>query len=143
MVSVKRSGLSSASKLERVEFVYEQLLPHSAGAVAAAPTLPGKRLRQVLDREGKPLAGAQVTYTLIGVIDRNYQASAGMRTESPKMMEKNGRAFTVKTDKKGAFALVGMDYGVYDVEITGPDGEHVYSGKSRLATKQIQARKTF
>jgi len=48
------------------------------------------------------------------------------------MMEGNGRIYTVKTDKKGAFILTGVAYGVYEVEITGPDGSHVYSGRKTI-----------
>ena len=87
---------------------------------------------QILDREGKPLAGAQVTYKMIGILDRNYQQLPGMRSESPRMLERGGRSYQIKTDKKGVFVLVGLEYGVYAVEITGPDGSHVYSGKKTV-----------
>jgi tetratricopeptide (TPR) repeat protein len=79
---------------------------------------------QILDSEGKPMAGALITYTKIGIVDN--------RLESPKMIEGTGRIYKVTTDKKGAFSLIGVDYGVYQIEITGPDGSHVYSGKKTI-----------
>ena len=87
---------------------------------------------QILDREGKPLAGALITYKSIGIVDRDYQSLPGMRSESPRMLERGGRNYQVKTDKKGAFVLVGLDYGVYQVKITAADGSHVYSGKKTV-----------
>lgn len=88
---------------------------------------------QILDREGNPLAGALITYKNIGTFDRDYQSIPGaMRTESPRMREGTGRIYKVKTDRKGAFLLIGMDYGVYAIEITGPDGSRVYSGKKTI-----------
>ena len=87
---------------------------------------------EILDREGKPMVGAVITYTKIGTFDRNYEVGGGTRSESPRMVEGTGRIYTIKSDKKGAFLKVGVDYGVYQVEITGPDGEHVYSGKKTI-----------
>jgi len=87
---------------------------------------------QILDREGNPMVGAVVTYTQIGIVDRNYKAGGAARSESPRMVEGRGRIYKIKTDKKGAFAMIGMDYGVYQVEITGADGSHVYSGKKTI-----------
>jgi tetratricopeptide (TPR) repeat protein len=85
-----------------------------------------------MDREGKPMVGALVTYTQLGIVDRNYKAGGAVRSETPRMVEGKGRIYKIKTDKKGAFVMVGMDYGVYQVEITGPDGSHVYSGKKTI-----------
>jgi tetratricopeptide (TPR) repeat protein len=79
---------------------------------------------QILDSEGKPMAGAQITYTKIGIVDN--------RSESPKMIEGTGRIYKITADKKGAFNLIGVDYGVYQIEITGPDGSHVYSGRKTV-----------
>ncbi|HSM87706.1 MAG TPA: tetratricopeptide repeat protein, partial [Candidatus Limnocylindrales bacterium] len=87
---------------------------------------------QILDREGNPLAGALVTYTNIGIVHRNYQLDHGMMSESPEMVEGTGRVYQVKTDKKGVFTLSGVDYGIYQVEISGPDGSHVYSGRKTV-----------
>ena len=87
---------------------------------------------QILDREGKPMAGAQITYQKIGIVDRNMRAGDGARSESPRMVEGTGRIYKVQTDKKGAFVLVGVDYGVYQIKITAPDGSHVYSGRKNI-----------
>ncbi|HEX7289070.1 MAG TPA: tetratricopeptide repeat protein [Candidatus Angelobacter sp.] len=87
---------------------------------------------QVLDREGNPLAGALIIYKQIGKFERDLQTAAGVRSESPRMVEGTGRIYQIKTDKKGAFLLVGVAYGVYQIEITGPDGSHVYSGKKTI-----------
>ncbi len=48
------------------------------------------------------------------------------------MVEGTGRIYKVQTDKKGTFVMVGVDYGVYQIEITAPDGSHVYSGKKTI-----------
>ena len=87
---------------------------------------------EILDREGNPMVGALVTYTKIGIFERNYRAGGAARSETPRMIEGTGRTYHVKTDKKGAFHMIGMDYGVYQIEITGPDGSHVYSGKKTI-----------
>jgi tetratricopeptide (TPR) repeat protein len=84
---------------------------------------------QVLDREGHPLAGAKVTYKLIGIVDQRPEKIPGGLYTDPMMVERSGRTFTAKTNRKGAFSITGMEYGVYKVEITGPDGAYVYSGK--------------
>jgi tetratricopeptide (TPR) repeat protein len=87
---------------------------------------------QILDREGEPLAGALIVYKQIGKFDRDLRITAGVMSETPRMVEGTGRIYRIKTDKKGAFLLVGVDYGVYQIEITGPDGSHVYSGKKTI-----------
>jgi tetratricopeptide (TPR) repeat protein len=87
---------------------------------------------EILDREGNPMVGALVTYTQIGIFERHYQMGGGTRSESPSMIEGKGRLYKTKTSKKGAFVIVGMNYGVYQIEITGPDGNHVYSGKKTI-----------
>ncbi|MGB8131026.1 MAG: tetratricopeptide repeat protein [Candidatus Angelobacter sp.] len=87
---------------------------------------------QILDREGKPMVGAQVTYQKIGIVDRNMRGGDGSRSESPAMVEGTGRIYKVRTDKIGAFIMVGVDFGVYQIEITAPDGSHVYSGRKTI-----------
>jgi tetratricopeptide (TPR) repeat protein len=87
---------------------------------------------QVLDREGQPVAGALVMYQKIGIVDRNIHAGNGSRSESPTMSEGTGRIYKVQTDKKGAFVLVGVDYGIYQIDITAPDGSHLYSGRKTI-----------
>jgi tetratricopeptide (TPR) repeat protein len=84
---------------------------------------------QVLDREGHPLTGATVTYKYVGVVDKQLRQVPGGLYEDPKMVERGGRTFTTRTNKKGAFAITGLEYGVYEVRMTGPDGALVYFGK--------------
>jgi tetratricopeptide (TPR) repeat protein len=88
---------------------------------------------QILDREGNPLAGALIVYKQIGKFERDLRIDAGVLSESPRMVEGTGRIYQIKTDKKGMFLMAGLAYGVYQVEITGPDGSHVYSGKKTIA----------
>jgi tetratricopeptide (TPR) repeat protein len=87
---------------------------------------------EILDREGKPMVGAQITYQKIGIVDRNMRGGDGSRSESPAMVEGTGRIYKVQTDKKGSFVMVGVDYGVYQIDITALDGSHVYSGKKTI-----------
>jgi len=68
---------------------------------------------EILDLEGKPMVGALVMYTQIGIFDRNYKTGGAARSESPRMVEGTGRIYKIKTDKKGAFLMVGVDYGRY------------------------------
>jgi tetratricopeptide (TPR) repeat protein len=73
-------------------------------------TISGK----ILDREGKPMANAVVVYT-----DTTL-----------------GRVYQLKTDKKGEFYALGVVAGYYTIEITAPDGTHVYSGTRSIGTDQ-------
>jgi tetratricopeptide (TPR) repeat protein len=87
----------------------------------------------ILDREGKPLAGAQVTYTNVGIVDRSDQ----------RIKEGTGKVYKVKTDKQGKFSLIGVQYGVYRIEVTAADGSHVYSGKKNIGdpeNKDVEAQ---
>jgi tetratricopeptide (TPR) repeat protein len=79
---------------------------------------------QILDGEGNPMVGAEVVYTNVGTVDHS---SGGQR-----ITEGSGKVYKVKTDKKGSFSVVGVEYGVYKIEITAPDGSHVYSGKKNI-----------
>ena len=79
---------------------------------------------QILDREGKPMAGAEVVYTNVGTVD---YSSGGQR-----ITEGSGKVYKVKTDKKGSFSVIGVEYGVYRIEITASDGNHVYSGRKNV-----------
>jgi tetratricopeptide (TPR) repeat protein len=79
----------------------------------------------IADREGKPLADATIQYTNVGMLE----GSPNEGTATARVIEGTGRVYKVKTDKKGDFALLGMDYGVYQIEITAPDGAKVYTAK--------------
>src|SRR5690348_3675175 len=65
---------------------------------------------KILDREGKPLAKAKVVYT----------------------ETTTGRTYSAKTDKKGEFAIVGVNDGYYQVVITAASGEQVFSGRRNV-----------
>jgi tetratricopeptide (TPR) repeat protein len=82
---------------------------------------------QILDHEGNPMAGAEVVYTNVGTVD--YSSAA---TGKERITEGTGKVYKVKTDKKGSFSLIGVEYGVYQIEITASDGSHVYSGKKNV-----------
>ena len=77
---------------------------------------------QILDHEGNPMAGAEVVYTSVGMVDR----------AATRIIEGTGKIYKIKTDKNGKFSLMGVEYGVYQIEITAPDGSHVYSGKKHV-----------
>jgi tetratricopeptide (TPR) repeat protein len=88
---------------------------------------------QILDHEGKPMASAEIVYTHVGTLDR----TANRQTEG------TGKVYKIKTDKNGKFSLVGVEYGVYQIEITGADGGHVYSGRKHIgdiADTEVEAQ---
>ncbi|HEY6308239.1 MAG TPA: tetratricopeptide repeat protein [Candidatus Angelobacter sp.] len=63
---------------------------------------------QVMDMLGRPMAGALVVYTNVA----------------------NGKTYRTQTDRNGKFDMIGLIVAdSYQVEITGPDGRHIYSGK--------------
>jgi tetratricopeptide (TPR) repeat protein len=65
---------------------------------------------KILDREGKPLAKAKVVYTETST----------------------GRTYSTTTDKKGEFAIVGVNDGYYQVVITSASGEQLFSGRRNV-----------
>src|ERR1051326_7313075 len=83
----------------------------------------------ILDHEGKPLAGATVTYTNVGIFDRVDQ----------RIKEGTGQVYKIKTDKQGRFELLGMQFGIYQIEVTAPDG----STKSRQTNRGVLNCWTF
>lgn len=81
-------------------------------------TVSGK----ILDREGKPLAGALVTYT-----------HAGQYTNAPDQRISNsgtGKVYKTKTNKKGEFLMIRVASGIYQVEVTDASGAFLYSAKA-------------
>ena len=78
---------------------------------------------RILDREGKPMAGATVIYKNVGTVDREEQ----------KVKEGTGQTYKVITDKQGTFTLLAVNFGVYEVEVLAPDGKRVYFGKKNIA----------
>jgi tetratricopeptide (TPR) repeat protein len=77
---------------------------------------------RILDHESKPMAGAEVIYTNVGTIDRG----------STRIIEGTGKVYRGKTDKDGRFSIIGVTYGVYEIEVKAADGSHVYTGKKHV-----------
>ena len=71
---------------------------------------------EVRDMQSRPIAGALVVYTFEG----------------------SGKTYSVKTDSNGQYRMIGLKLGKYDVEITGPTGKHIYSGKKFLSAGDAQ-----
>lgn len=71
---------------------------------------------EVRDMQGRSIAGALVVYTL----------------------EDTGKAYSVKTDSNGQYHIIGLKLGKYDLQITGPTGKHIYSGKKFLSAGDAQ-----
>ena len=88
---------------------------------------------RILDRESKPMVGAEVIYTNVGTIDRN----------SIRIIEGSGKVYKAKTGKDGRFSILGVAFGVYEIEVKAADGKHVYSGKKNVSDpnyKDIEAQ---
>jgi tetratricopeptide (TPR) repeat protein len=51
-----------------------------------------------------------------------------------------GKTYKTKTDKNGEFALLGVPYGGYQVDILGEKGEKLFSEKTSLGTDDTSAR---
>jgi len=91
---------------------------------------------RILDREGKPMAGATVIYKNVQTFDR----------ENQKLQEGTGQIFKIKTDKNGAFTMLAVSFGVYDVEVLAPDGKRVYLAQKNIADandKNVFAQNTL
>ena len=73
-----------------------------------------------------------ITYHNIGIYNRKYQPDDGMRTENPEQTEGTGRVIAPRLTKKALSSWRRRTYGIYQIEITGPDGFHVYSGKKNI-----------
>src|SRR5689334_15604131 len=88
---------------------------------------------RILDRESKPMVGAEVTYTNVGTIDRH----------ATRIIEGSGKVYTAKTGKDGRFSIIGVSFGVYQIEVKDAEGNHVYSGKKNVSDpndKDIEAQ---
>jgi tetratricopeptide (TPR) repeat protein len=80
---------------------------------------------KILDTDGKPLAGAEIIYKNVGLVTDG-------QSELPRITDGTGRIYKVKTEKDGTFRLLGMRFGVYEVEIKTPDGNTVFTGKKLI-----------
>jgi tetratricopeptide (TPR) repeat protein len=71
---------------------------------------------EVRDMQGRPIAEASVVYSRVS----------------------NNRTYRLKTDKNGRYYAIGLLLGWYNLEITGPTGKRIYSGKKFLQTGDSQ-----
>jgi tetratricopeptide (TPR) repeat protein len=71
----------------------------------------------VMDMLGRPVAGAEVVYSSVDIT----------------------RVYRTRTDKNGKFDMVGIMLGTYQIEITGPTGEHIFSAKRPVFAGDQQA----
>src|SRR5258708_2936433 len=77
------------------------------GALLAQDVRLGEVSGEILDMEGKPIAGAQIVYFNLD----------------------NNKTYHFVTGQDGMFHAIGIMLGAYKIEITGPTGKHIYSGK--------------
>jgi tetratricopeptide (TPR) repeat protein len=80
---------------------------------------------KILDTEGKPMAGVEIIYKNVGLVTDG-------QSELPKIIDGNGRIYKMKTDDAGTFLFVGMDYGIYQIEIKDAEGKTFYTSKTRV-----------
>src|SRR5205807_5009990 len=78
----------------------------SVPSLAQTAQIRGK----VIGQDGQPVIGAQVVYS------------------DPA----TGRSYKYKTDKKGEFSAIGLQFSTYQVTITSPSGEQLFSRKRVL-----------
>ena|GEM_PF-456022 len=71
---------------------------------------------EVLDMQGKPIAAAQVVYTNVA----------------------NNKTYRCQTAINGQYYMIGLQVGAYQIEITGPTGRHIYSGKKVISAGDAQ-----
>jgi len=77
---------------------------------------------RILDRDGKPMPEATVTFKHVGTVDRD-----GLR-----VTEGTGQSYKIKTDKHGTFTLLGVNFGIYEVQVFERDGKRVYFGQKNI-----------
>lgn len=73
---------------------------------------------EVRDMQGRPIMGADVVYT----------------------NSNNGKTYRLKTDRNGQFYAIGLQIGKYKIEITGPTGNHIYSGEKPIPDVDISGK---
>ncbi|MBI2678328.1 MAG: carboxypeptidase regulatory-like domain-containing protein [Candidatus Koribacter versatilis] len=89
--------------MKRAMVLITALLALVALSVAQTPT--GTVRGKVNDEQGKPIAGATVSF-------KNAE---------------NGRKYDLKTNAKGEYIQVGMQLGEYNATLIGPDGKPIFS----------------
>jgi tetratricopeptide (TPR) repeat protein len=80
---------------------------------------------RILDRAGKPLANAAITYTHIGTYSNAPNSGTGNVSNSG-----TGKVYKTKTNKNGGFQMIGVAVGIYRVEIRDSSGAFLYSSRA-------------
>jgi tetratricopeptide (TPR) repeat protein len=90
----------------------------------------------ILDKEGKPLVNAQISYTNIAQYTSDTSGGAGQPGISSRKegitSSGTGKVYKTKTNKKGEFLILGVAAGYYQVEVTDPTGFRIYRTKSAV-----------
>src|SRR5689334_1068468 len=89
----------------------------SVGVLPARSQTVGAPTEGKVSQEGKPLPNVQVVLT---------------STDT-------GKAYKTKTDKGGNFAVLGVPYGNYQVDVIGDKGEKLFTEKTSLGTGNTSA----
>ena len=87
----------------------------AAGSLPAPAQILAGAAQGKVTREGKPLANVQVVLTNLDM----------------------GRAYKTKTDQKGVFAVTGVVYGGYQVDVLGDKGEKLFTQKAAVAASDV------
>jgi len=98
--------------MKRREYFVILVLTLALGAVAAWAQANLTRAEGRVTNGGKPVPDAQVVLTF----------------------QDSGKAFKVKTDKNGAFSVIGLPRGNYTVEVFNAAGENLYQRKNQPLT---------
>lgn len=88
-----------------------------AGFLLAHSQTVGAPAEGKVTQEGKPLPNAQVALTNVDT----------------------GKVYKTKTDKSGNFAVLGVPYGNYQVDVLGEKGEKLFTEKTGLGTGNTSA----
>ena len=97
----------------KLTYVVMATLVFALGATMAWSQATAAKVQGKITNGGKPLVNATVVLT---------------NTE-------NGKSYTMKTDKAGQFAGVGVVFGIYEEEVTDSSGEKLYKVKVQLANQ--------
>src|SRR5579864_1120185 len=97
----------------KLTYVVMATLVFTLGATMAWSQATAAKVTGRITNNGKPLANATVVLTNVD----------------------NGKTYTMKTDKSGQFAAVGVAFGIYDEEVSDSSGEKLYKVKVQLANQ--------
>ena len=89
----------------------------AAVSLPARAQLVGAPTEGKVTQEGKPLPSVMVVFTSL----------------------ENGRTYKTKTDKSGAFAVLGMQLGGYQVDVLGEKGEKLFTEKTGIQDTDTSA----